>query len=186
MKKDRTEIFPKSHNFDALNEAIDIEVKRTDELLALYRSKKGKNRAEIFLYIVAGICLIFITVMVIYWLLLPDTKNERVQIDHSQDNSVELKTISNNDKSSTTSIDTSFTIFTRKQIETGEYVVTGKNYSPNNLKIPTDQYCYIEPITAESGMAGEPIASYFEGNLITETSDKFLLENAINYCQFTK
>jgi len=186
MNSNSKEYFPQSHKFDALNEAIDIEVRRTDELTALYKSKKRINIAVIFLYIVAGVSMLLLTITIIYWLLLPNTKNDEDRVGQNKDNSVELKTISNNDKNTKKSIDTSFTVFTRQLIETGEYVVTGKNYSPDDLKKPTDQYCYIEPITANSGMAGEPIASYFEGNLITETSDKFLLENAINYCQFTK
>lgn len=186
MKSDRTDHISQSHNFDALNKAIDIEVDRANQLTALYQSKKGLNKSVIFLYVAAGISILLITMALIYWLMIPSTLSDAVPVSQNKDNSVELKTIFNNNENAKNSIDTSFTVFTRQQIETGEYVVTGKNYSPGDLKKPTDQYCYIEPITADSGMAGEPIASYFEGSLTTETSDKFLLENALNYCQFTK
>jgi hypothetical protein len=65
-------------------------------------------------------------------------------------------------------------------------VVTGKNFSPEDLITPEDQYCYIEPITAESGMSGVPIASMMNKELSLETTDKFLIQNALPSCQFTQ
>lgn len=175
-----------SNNYTAMNNAIDVEIQKRSELSALYSSQKQMNRSTIYLYICASFCLLLVTGSFIYWLFFVGNEVDNQHLKPNKDNSVSLKKIANNDDTIKKSIDTSFTVFQRKQIETGEYVVTGKNFIPEDLITPEDQYCYIEPITADSGMAGEPIASMVKNELLIETTDKFLMQNALPHCQFSQ
>lgn len=175
-----------AYNFSQLNDAIDIEIQKRNELSRLYASQKKMNRSTMYFYICASVCLLLLTITFIYWFGFSEPK-ENVQYSKPiEENSTSLKQIADNENSSHDTINTSFTVFQRKQIETGEYVVTGKNFTPEDLLTPEDQYCYIEPITSDSGMSGEPIASILDEELIIETADTFLIHNALPYCQFTQ
>lgn len=175
-----------SHNFNSMNKAIDIEVEKRNELSRLYTSQKNMNRSTMYLYICASLCLLIITASLVYWLFFIETKNQEQNFKANTDNSASLKKIAKNDKSIKESINTSFTVFQRTQIETGEYVVTGKNFSPKDLITPEDQYCYIEPMTADYGLAGEPVARMVKKDLSIETTNEFLIKNALPHCQFSK
>jgi hypothetical protein len=175
-----------SNDFTAIDKAIDFELQKRNELNRLYASQKHINRSTTYLYACASLCLLLITGSFIYWLFFIENKIPIQNLKPNNDNSISLKKIANNDETIKESINTSFTVFQRKQMETGEYVVTGKNFTPEDLITPEDQYCYVEPITAESGMAGEPIASMVNKELLIETTDEFLIKYALPNCQFTQ
>jgi hypothetical protein len=83
-------------------------------------------------------------------------------------------------------IDTSFTVFHRTLITTGEYVVTGKTYVPDDLSYPDEQYCYLEKIQSNSGISGEPLAAFEDHQFMLETEDLELIDFARKYCQFSQ
>ena len=51
-------------------------------------------------------------------------------------------------------IETSFTIFHSSIIPSGESVVTGKRYSPENISKPSYQYCYLRSSKDENAING--------------------------------
>ncbi len=179
-------------NYSAMNSAIDIEVKKRDELSKLYSSQRVINRSMILLIITSTLSILALTAAIMYWLffLTPSTIPSLKDKEVDRKTTVSLNEISKNTSESNPSleqkIDTSFTVFQRSQIETGEYVVTGKNYTPDNLVEPTDQYCYLEPKEAETSLAGESIASSLNGEIIVDTQDRFLIDVAMPHCQFYK
>lgn len=174
------------NNLDPINKAIDVEVSKRNELSSLYSSQKNINKSTVLLNICIALCLLLLTIGALYWFFYSKNINTPMLSPQDKSTAVSLNKISKSDDSINKSIDKSFTVFQRVLIDTGEYVVTGKNFIPEDLTKPTDQYCYIEPLTAESGMAGEPIASMNANELIMETENKYLLQFAFPACQFSK
>ncbi|MGS0681837.1 hypothetical protein [Shewanella sp. 30m-9] len=171
-------------NFSAVNDAIDVEVDKRGELSRLYSSQRTLNKSMIGLLITSSIAIVVLMVVVIYWLFFFSTPPPSIVQSFDKQTSQSLKEIAKANTDPDKVIDTSFTVFLRSQIETGEYVVTGKNYLPDNLVEPLEQYCYLEPQEAATSLAGETIASMSDGVLSVETTDKFLLGLALPHCQF--
>jgi len=172
-------------NFTAMNNAIDVEVEKRTELSKLYFSQRLMNRSMVFLLISSALSVICLTIAIIYWLFFLEPPKPVLQ-KTDKETSLSLKEISKSNTESEQIIDTSFTVFLRSQIETGEFVVTGRNYLPDNLIEPIEQYCYLEHEEANTTLAGEPIASISAGQLAVETTDKFLIKMAFPQCQFYK
>jgi len=189
-----------SHNFEAMNRAIDTEVDKRFELNELYRYQQTSRRTLMFLHIAVSLCVIAVSAAVIWWLFHQPTG---YQIEHGsipfteastssafdRDTSAALSVISEHEQPSQveqTFINTSFTVFHRTLIPTGEYVVTGKTYQPDNLKSPNEQYCYLEKSQSSSDLTGQPLASINEADFTLETDDSELIGFARKYCQFTK
>lgn len=184
MKSLPTTQYVSTHDYSPINNAVDVEIQKRKEITGLYSSQRSMNRSAIVLNVCVALCLLVLTISLVYWFFF--TKPVVLTAPPFQDKnaSTSLKTISNNDDALKDPIDTSFTVFYRYQIETGEHVVTGLNYVPSDLITPQDQYCYIEPMTADSGLAGEPIASMVITDLTIETTDKFLIEVALPHCKW--
>ena len=170
-------------NFTAMNNAIDVEVDKRTELSKLYSSQRFMNRSMMILIISSTLAVICLTITIIYWMLFRDLPKP-VTLNQDKQTSISLREISKSNPEEKNKIDTSFTVFLRSQIETGEFVVTGKNYLPDNLIDPVEQYCYLESQEAETSLAGETIASITDGKISIETEDNFLIEMAMPYCQF--
>lgn len=172
-----------ANDFSPINNAVDIEIQKRKEITELYSSQRRMNSATIFLYVCTALCFLIVTIGLIYWFFFYQPEIRKEPLYKNEEASISLKKISNDGILKNT-IDTSFTVFYRYQIETGEHVVTGLNYVPEDLINPQDQYCYIEPMTADSGLAGEPIASMVKSSLSMETTDVFLIEKALPHCQW--
>jgi len=185
-----------THNFDAMNRAIDSEVDRRFEISELYRYEGGSRRSLMFMHIATSLSVIAVASAVVWWLFNPPSgstiavNTETPSFSNTFDRSTTdaLNALSEQEKTSGEDkifINTSFTVFHRTLIPTGEYAVTGKTYQPENLKHPNEQYCYLEKTQSASGLSGEPLASINKGDFTLETNDATLINFARKYCQFT-
>lgn len=183
-----------SYNFEAMNRAIDTEVDRRFEISELYRYEGTSRRSLMLMHIATSISVIAVAAAVVWWLfhqpvspVIDITPTYTKAFDRSTSDALNI--ISNEEKNTTAGksfINTSFTVFHRTIVPTGEYVVTGKTYQPENLKHPSEQYCYLEKSASSSGLSGEPLASIDHGDFTLETEEKELISFARKYCQFTK
>jgi len=80
-------------------------------------------------------------------------------------------------------IQTSFSIFHSSTTATGEVVVTGKTYSPDNVKVPTYQFCYLKSPNSQV-VGGKSIAEAGEYGFEYTTSDEYEKRLASEYCVF--
>jgi len=185
-----------THNFEAMNRAIDTEVDRRFEISELYRYEGSSRRSLMFMHIATSLSVIAVASAVVWWLFNPPTGSvvttgtEPPTFSNTFDRSTTdaLNILSEQEKTNDEDkpfINTSFTVFHRTLIPSGEYVVTGKTYQPDNLKTPNEQYCYLEQAQSASGLSGEPLASINEGDFTLETDDASLISFARKYCQFT-
>ena len=195
--KENTEDHPyTTHNFEAMNRAIDTEVDRRLEISEIYRYEGSSRRSLMAMHIATSLSVVAVAAAVIWWLFnQPTISAPSLDVTPSYTNVFDrntreaLNVISAEEKSTTAGksfIDTSFTVFHRTIIPTGEYVVTGKTYQPDNLKYPSEQYCYLEKTESSTGLAGEPLASINQGDFTLETKDEELISYARKYCQFSK
>lgn len=80
-------------------------------------------------------------------------------------------------------IKTSFTIFHSATTANGEVVVTGKQYSPDNIKIPVSQFCYLQSPIAQI-VGGKSLATVESEGINYTTSDDYEKKLANEYCVF--
>lgn len=182
-----------THNYDAMNRAIDTEVDRRIEISELYHYEGSSRRTLMLLHVVTSLSVVAVAVAVIFWLYhQPATSVDYVPVNTTafdQSTTDALKVISAQESLSEKEqpfIDTSFTVFHRTLISTGEYVVTGKTYAPDDLSYPQEQYCYLEKAQSSEGLSGEPLAAFEEHQFMLETEDLELIGLARKYCQFTQ
>ena len=83
-------------------------------------------------------------------------------------------------------IETSFTIFHSTIIPSGETLVTGKEYSPEDVSTPLNQYCYLRSTIDESSIRSSIIdlANFKNGKISYYTEDKFFNDLVDQYCVF--
>ena len=182
-----------TYNFDAINQAIDLDANRHNLMYSLYRSELRTNRVNIYLYASVSISLFIIAVAFVWWLLFQP--KEHIEIDFGDTSSPiqSLETLSRQEQESQqaldeveqTFIDTSFTVFTRAIISTGEFVVTGKTFDPDDLTTPTEQYCYLEKSQSSASLSGLPLAIVDNGKFVAETKDSAMLKLAKKHCRFS-
>lgn len=80
-------------------------------------------------------------------------------------------------------IKTSFTIFHTAKTANGEVVVTGKKYSPENMKIPIHQHCYLQSRIAKT-VGGKSLAYVGDDGINFETTDDYEKKLVYEYCVF--
>ncbi len=181
-----------THNYEAMNRAIDTEVDRRVEISELYHFEGRSRRTLMIMHIATSLSVVAVAVAVIFWLYQPANNPAYKPSDTSafdRSTSDALKVISAQESTNSndqTFIDTSFTVFHRTLISTGEYVVTGKTYAPSDLSHPQEQYCYLEKAQSSAGLSGEPLAAFEEHQFMLETDDLELIGFARKYCQFTQ
>jgi len=74
-----------------------------------------------------------------------------------------------------------YTVFYRMGTESGEIVVTGREFAKENLSVPTLQYCYLE----SGSLQGIPMAEKVAAESLTvETKDPLLIRYVESYCKF--
>jgi hypothetical protein len=126
-----------SHNFEAMNKAIDTEVEKRFEITELYQYQQTSRRTLIFLHITLSLSVIALTAAIIYWLLyqnngsfIPPWEHKVTQEDGLRDRNTysALDTLSRQEQAPSSAeqsfINTSFTVFHRTLLPTGEYAVT--------------------------------------------------------------
>lgn len=192
-----------THNFEAMNRAIDTEVDRRVELSELYRYEGKSRRTLMVLHLATSLSVISIAVALIVWLFYPtnssvnaSTTPSELAADFSHSSpalnrsTIEALALISaqeaSDPKEAPFINTSFTVFHRTLISTGEYVVTGKTYAPNDLSYPSEQYCYLEKNQSSASLSGEPLAAFEDHQFILETKDLELISFARKYCQFSQ
>jgi hypothetical protein len=185
-----------THNFDAINHAIDADADRRNLMFSLYLSERSANKAQTFIHIACGISLIVLSVGLVWWLLSPSRGALLIGPDTpastpSAVESLELlaraaeQQVQSVDAAERAFIDTSFTVFSRVILPSGEYVVTGRTFAPDNLREPTEQYCYLEKSAGAGELSGLPLAVVVDRKWVPETGDDALLALARRHCQFS-
>lgn len=188
-----------SHNFEAMNKAIDTEVEKRFEISELYQNRQSPRRTLMFLHVTLSLSVIALTTAIIYWLFyqnngsfIPPWENTASQESGLRDRNTysALDTLSH--QAQTTSADTeqsfintSFTVFHRTLLPTGEYAVTGKTFQPDDLRKPSEQYCYLEKNNKGGNLSATPLAVIEKGSFILETEEPELMRYAKRYCQFS-
>jgi len=185
-----------THNYEAMNRAIDTEVEQRVEISELYRYEGSSRRTLMIMHLATSLSVVAVAVAVIFWLYYqPATfSGEVATVSASspalnQSTSDALTLISEQESTELENkpfIDTSFTVFHRTLISTGEYVVTGKTYAPDNLSYPEEQYCYLEKTQSNAGLSGEPLAAFEDHQFMLETEELELIDFARKYCQFSQ
>lgn len=188
-----------SHNFDAMNRAIDTQVDKQLELSSLYQFQQSSRLTQMLMHITISLCVLSLSATAIWWMLSSSgafitgdpSYSELIQSSASdRQTSDALRIISEAQESKNSPdsafINTSFTVFHRTLISTGEYVVTGKIYQPGNLQTPSEQYCYLEQNQNSNQLSGQALSYIEDEELILETDDKAMISLAHRYCQFSR
>lgn len=177
-----------SHNFDSMNRAIDNQIQKQELMSVIYRTQRYEKGTRTVFYVVATIAIVALTATLIWWLL--NTSPVPLTLDlPAIDDRKALQTLSGNADSAGADagfINTSFTVFHRNLTPSGDHVVTGKTYAPENLDQPYEQYCYLETANAQGALNAIPLASFDEQAYREETQDANLLKLINRYCRFTR
>lgn len=191
-----------SHNFEAMNKAIDTEVEKRFEITELYQYQQTSRRTLMFLHLTLSLSVIALTAAIIYWLFYHNNGSFMLPSEtlSMQENGLRdrntysaLDTLSQQEQSQQEQtpsseqsfINTSFTVFHRTLLPTGEYAVTGKTFQPDELRKPSEQYCYLEKNQKGGNLNAAPLAVIEKGKFILETDDPELIKYAKRYCQFS-
>lgn len=186
-----------SHNFEAMNKAIDTEVEKRFEITELYQYQQTSRRTLILLHITLSLSVLALTAAIIYWLfyhnnggLILPTESLSIHEHGARDRNTYsvLDTLSQQEQAPTAEqsfINTSFTVFHRTLLPTGEYAVTGKTFQPDNLRLPSEQYCYLEKNQQGGKLSATPLAVVEKGKFELETELPELINYAKRYCQFS-
>lgn len=185
-----------THNYEAMNRAIDTEVDRRVELSELYRFEGSSRRTLMVMHLATSLSVVAVAIAVIFWLYYPmeyttsglaETNLSSPALNRSTSEALALLSKQESPKAEDKPfINTSFTVFHRTLISTGEYVVTGKTYAPDALTYPAEQYCYLEKIQSNAELSGEPLAAFEDHQFMLETDDLELINFARKYCQFSQ
>ena len=186
-----------------MNKAIDTEVEKRFEISELYQYQQTSRRTLMFLHITLSLSVIALTAAIVYWLFyhnnggfIPSNistlanNTQASQEDGLRDRNTysALDTLSqqeSNPSAEQSFINTSFTVFHRTLLATGEYAVTGKTFQPENLRSPSEQYCYLEKNQQGGNLSATPLAVVDLGEVTLETEEPELIRYAKRYCQFS-
>ncbi len=177
-----------SHNFDAMNRAIDNQVQKQELMTFIYRTQRYEKSTRTVFFVVASIAIVALTATLIWWLLQATPPSYPVAPANSE-NRQALQSLSSTEQiqgEDAPFINTSFTVFHRNLTPSGDHVVTGKTYAPENLNRPYEQYCYLETATSQGGLSGVPLASYDGEHFTQETDDANMVKLAERYCRFSE
>lgn len=190
------DIYPQT-DFEVLNSAIDKESVRVDELIKDRRHIRYRSWSKIFINTSIGLAILALALSIAYWIfrtpvieaqpLAPITAEEKTKRSES------LSTILENQEAKPSTAENNevkpnvlnkFTIFSQIDLPSGETVVTGKNFTPDNLMTPYAQYCYIDYVGYSNEFSGVHIAQKSAGkiNYLTTKNDEILIVN--KFCAF--
>jgi hypothetical protein len=181
-----------------MNRAIDTQVDKQLELSSLYEHQQTSRLTQIFMHVTVSLCALTLTAAAMWWFLssgdlalAKPNHTDPATLALSDRKTIDALTIISDAQKTSESpdsafINTSFTVFHRTLISTGEYVVTGKTYAPSNLRKPYEQYCYLEQNQNSQALSGHPLSYVEAGELVLETEDQAMIVLAKKYCQFSR
>jgi len=177
-----------SHNFDSMNRAIDNQIQKQELMSVIYRTQRYEKSTRTVFYVVASVAIIALTATLIWWLMRspPPAYLTRPIATESRQALQSLSSTETVSGADAPFINTSFTVFHRNMTPTGDSVVTGKTYAPENLNQPYEQYCYLETATDQGALSGIPLASYDGDRFTQENTDAQMITLAERYCRFTR
>ncbi|MDJ0892455.1 MAG: hypothetical protein QNK18_14855 [Gammaproteobacteria bacterium] len=156
-------------NYDAVNEAVMVERRKALEALRIRRASKMELYANSGIKLAAGAAMLLIAYGIVSW-LMRDTSDTIIQNTY---HTVDPKAVAALEKLSQQPLPSSteegakvtqkFTVF--NSVERGAArIVTGWNYSPQDLAKPYEQYCYwTQPIGTRFQSARVDLG-YLDGN----------------------
>ena len=176
-----------THNFESMNRAIDNQVEKQELMSVIYRTQRYEKATRTLFYIVSTLAIALLTATLIWWLLHSNPEAYRIDFP-ALENQQALQTLASSEEAKgedAAFINTSFTVFHRNLTPSGDNVVTGKTFAPEDLATPYEQYCYLESASSTGSLSAIPLASYDEGSYQEETTDPNLLKLIRRYCRFS-
>ena len=172
------------NNFEAMNQAIDNEAERARGLIELYKVDRQQSKARMFLYVSVGLASLIFSIGLLVWVVMGDVGPPLQVKEGNVDHSKELEKLNVSHSTGERSISTKFTVFISSTTETGDEVITGFNYSPEDITLPVKQYCYLKGADASGAMAGIQLAELDrEGGVIVH-AESIAHNKLIDYCKF--
>lgn len=184
-----------TNNYDTLNKAIDVEVEKAQAWSRLRYSQAALN-------VCLGIGALLLLAAIAFYiyaaaLKLPDNKAiERVieRVEGTQERLElrdDLRELEQRDAEVLEIIESDtivppekqYTAFTRVTAESGETIVTGRNFIAGEWARPISQFCYR---SVPGLVGGDPIAEIppNSSDIVVTTTDVVLQRFANNYCRF--
>jgi len=170
-------------NYEPYNAAVAASLAQHRAHAALLGRQSNLNASKSFLLIVGGLSILGITLALIFWLLKPAAP--AYFSSESSGQSRELGELARGEGVTDFEISTSFTVFSTTPTSAGEIVVTGKEYEPDDLSTPSNQYCYMTTSDDVRGAETE-IAYVADGEILLATEDEYLIREAVPLCQFAE
>lgn len=183
-----------THNYGAVNQAINNEVDKQASLNYLVLSKARLHTVVAMSILGIALAVLILLGILIYKLwsfkfseteIQPAPAESSAQIvvvdpdsqQLTQDGLEQLKQDTNIEPL----INTHFHVFKDTITDTGEKVVTGLEYDPTDLEVPKTQYCYLEG----DGLGGIRLAEVDKEFVITLIDDDPYLNSLVGeYCLF--
>ena len=173
-----------AYNFDPLNSAIDNQLETQRALIAEAKSRKRLLNNKRAFYLITCICMVAFTVVIIYWLLSKREIMDVVSPSKSDtfEETYDLEQISGSSEEEY-GVNTSYTVFKKTTMASGEIIVTGKEYEPDSLDKPVYQYCYLDSPSGTTKKITQ-IAYIDESVMVISTQSNRLIIDGIPLCQF--
>ncbi len=171
------------NNYEPYNAAVAASLSQHRAHAALLGRQSNLNASKSFLLVVGGLSILGITLALIFWLLKPAAPAHFSSESSGQ--SRELSELARGEGVTDFEISTSFTVFSTTPTSAGEIVVTGKEYEPDDLSTPSNQYCYMTTSDDVRGAETE-IAYVSDGEILLATEDEYLIHEAVPLCQFAE
>ena len=172
-----------THDYLPYNEAVRHELAHHREIAAAVHEESRLRRAKVWVLISLAIAILGLTLAVIYWLFSQPEANQ-IFAASSPKTRENLGAIAASENPKGIEVATSFNVFDKTPMATGEIVVTSKEFTPANLSQPQYQYCYVTNSTEISNATQILIADVEGGQVRVQTTDTFLLESALPLCTF--
>jgi len=172
------------NNFEAMNQAIDNEAERARGLLELYKVDRQQSKARIFLYVCVGLASLIFSTGMLVWLVMGDDSPPLQVKEGSVDHSEELEKLYASHSTEERSVSTKFTVFISSTTETGDEVITGLVYSPEDITLPVEQYCYLQGADESGAMAGIQLAELEKEGGVIVHAESIAHNKLIEYCNF--
>ena len=164
------------HNVSLIDIALLEERNRIKRECQIEKLRFWRNVGSFVLPWVAGLVIIILMVFLYYW-LVDESAGKSYLSDVIPLNGAQPE-IPGREK-----IQTSYTVFTREFLLTGETLVTGKTYEPGNNQA-VSQYCYLESIGGSASVGASYLAELADNEIIFYTTEKSLVDLVKTNCKF--
>ena len=173
-----------SHNFEAYNAAVNNQLETQRELIAEAKSRKQLINSKKIFYFVASVSMVICAASFICWLLTKEEKSTFIVPSESGTlgESSGLKQIADGSLKKY-GVDTSYTVFKKTVMASGENIVTAKEYNSDSLEKPVYQYCYLDSSVGTTKTI-TTLAILDETGYEVSTKDQRLIQDGIPLCQF--